>query len=70
LAQGKTLDQVLTDLQGTAEGVNTTKVLVEIANQNQIYLPITVLVDRMLKGEITAQEAIIALMSRDRKSEY
>jgi glycerol-3-phosphate dehydrogenase (NAD(P)+) len=70
LAQGKTLDRVLADLQGTAEGVNTTKVLVEIANQNQIYLPITVLVDRMLKGEITAQEAIIALMSRDRKSEY
>ena len=70
LAQGKTLDRVLTDLQGTAEGVNTTKVLVEIANQNQIYMPITVLVDRMLKGEITAQEAIIALMSRDRKSEY
>jgi glycerol-3-phosphate dehydrogenase (NAD(P)+) len=70
LAQGKTLDRVLADLQGTAEGVNTTKVLVEIANHNQIYLPITVLVDRMLKGEITAQEAIIALMSRDRKSEY
>jgi glycerol-3-phosphate dehydrogenase (NAD(P)+) len=70
LAQGKTLDRVLADLQGTAEGVNTTKVLVEIANQHQIYLPITVLVDRMLKGEITAQSAIIALMSRDRKSEY
>jgi glycerol-3-phosphate dehydrogenase (NAD(P)+) len=70
LAQGKTLDRVLTDLQGTAEGVNTTKVLVEIANQNQIYLPITVLVDRLLQGQITAQEAIIALMSRDRKSEY
>jgi glycerol-3-phosphate dehydrogenase (NAD(P)+) len=70
LAQGKTLDRVLADLQGTAEGVNTTKVLVEIANQHQIYLPITGLVDRLLKGEITAPEAIIALMSRDRKSEY
>jgi glycerol-3-phosphate dehydrogenase (NAD(P)+) len=70
LAQGKTLTQILADLQGTAEGVNTTKVLIQIANQNQIYMPITVLVDRMLKGEITAQEAIIALMSRDRKSEY
>jgi glycerol-3-phosphate dehydrogenase (NAD(P)+) len=70
LAQGKTLERVLADLQGTAEGVNTTKVLVEIANQNQIYMPITILVDRMLKGEITAQAAIIALMSRDRKSEY
>ena len=70
LAHGKTLDRVLADLQGTAEGVNTTRVLVEIANHNQIYMPITVLVDRMLQGQITAQEAIIALMSRDRKSEY
>jgi glycerol-3-phosphate dehydrogenase (NAD(P)+) len=70
LAQGKTLSEVLANLQGTAEGVNTTKVLIQIANQNQIYMPITVLVDRMLQGQITAPEAIIALMSRDRKSEY
>ena len=70
LAQGKTLSDVLVDLKGTAEGVNTTKVLIQIANQNQIYMPITVLVDRLLQGQITAPEAIIALMSRDRKSEY
>jgi glycerol-3-phosphate dehydrogenase (NAD(P)+) len=70
LAQGKTLNEVLAALKGTAEGINTTKVLIQIANQNQIYMPITVLVDRLLQGQITAQEAIIALMSRDRKSEY
>jgi glycerol-3-phosphate dehydrogenase (NAD(P)+) len=70
LAQGKTLSEVLAALKGTAEGVNTTKVLIQIANQNHIYMPITVLVDRLLKGEITAQSAIVALMSRDRKSEY
>ena len=70
LAQGKTLSAVLADLQGTAEGINTTKVLIQIANQNQIYMPITVLVDRLLEGKITAHEAIIALMSLDRKSEY
>jgi glycerol-3-phosphate dehydrogenase (NAD(P)+) len=70
LAQGKTLSEILANLQGTAEGINTTKVLVQIANQNQIYMPITVLVDRLLAGQITAQAAIIALMSLDRKSEY
>jgi glycerol-3-phosphate dehydrogenase (NAD(P)+) len=70
LAQGKTLSAVLAELKGTAEGVNTTKVLIQIANQHQIYMPITVLVDRLLKGEITAQAAIVSLMSRDRKSEY
>lgn len=70
LAQGKSLSDILADLQGTAEGVNTTKVLIQIANKNQIYMPITVLVDRLLQGQITATDAIVELMSRDRKSEY
>ena len=70
LAQGKTLGEVLANLQGTAEGVNTTKVLIHIAERNDIYMPITVLVDRLLQGTITAPAAIVALMSRDRKSEY
>ena len=70
LAQGKTLDEVSANLQGTAEGVNTTKVLIKIADRHQIYMPITGLVDRLLAGTITAPEAIVALMSRDRKSEY
>ena len=70
LAQGKTLTDILANLPGTAEGINTTKVLIQIATQHQIYMPITVLVDRLLQGQITAQEAIMALMIRDRKSEY
>jgi glycerol-3-phosphate dehydrogenase (NAD(P)+) len=70
LAQGKSLSEVLAHLQGTAEGINTTKVLIKIADRHQIYLPITGLVDRLLQGTITAPEAIVALMSRDRKSEY
>jgi glycerol-3-phosphate dehydrogenase (NAD(P)+) len=70
LAQGKTLAAVLADLKGTAEGINTTRVLVQIANRHQIYMPITMLVDRLLQGEITAEEAIMALMLRDRKAEY
>ncbi len=70
LAQGQTLTEVLANLAGTAEGINTTKVLIQIAEQHQIYMPIVALVDRMLKGEITPQAAIVALMLRDRKAEY
>ncbi len=70
LARGKTLTDILANLQGTAEGINTTKVLIQIATQHDIYMPITVLVDRLLQGKITAQAAIMALMQRDRKSEY
>jgi glycerol-3-phosphate dehydrogenase (NAD(P)+) len=69
LAQGQTLKEVLDDLQGTAEGINTTQVLMQIAQKNDVYMPITTLVDRLLRGEITPSAAVLALMSRDRKSE-
>ncbi len=70
LAVGRTLADILANLQGTAEGVNTTRVLVHIATQHQIYTPITVLVDRLLHGQITASAAMMELMIRERKSEY
>ncbi len=69
LAQGHALAQVLSSLTGTAEGVNTTKVLMQIAHQNQVELPITMMVDRLLQDQITPKEALIALMMRDSKSE-
>jgi glycerol-3-phosphate dehydrogenase (NAD(P)+) len=69
LAQGQSLDQLLAEIGGTAEGVNTTQVLVEVAQEYQIDLPITAMVDRVLQGGITPVEALTTLMQRDRKSE-
>ncbi len=69
LAQGKTLWEILEQLEGTAEGVNTTLVLVERANKLGVSLPITYQVYRLLKGEITPQAAVEALMLRDAKPE-
>ncbi len=69
LAQGKSLTEVLNQLQGTAEGVNTTQVLVKLANQEGIAVPVSHQVDRLLKGEITPQAAVEALMLRDYKPE-
>lgn len=70
LAQGKTLAEVLATLEGTAEGVNTTQVLVEVARQSQISMPISYQVYRLLQGEVTPQQAAAALMLRDTKPEY
>ena len=70
LAQGKTLPEILAQLEGTAEGVNTTQVLIQRALQQNIYLPITVEVCRLLQGEITPRQALEALMLRDPKPEY
>jgi glycerol-3-phosphate dehydrogenase (NAD(P)+) len=69
LAQGHSIGDVLANLQGTAEGINTTQVLMQIATANDLYMPITTLVHRLLCGEITPEAAVIALMSRDRKPE-
>ncbi len=69
LAQGKTLSEILEHLEGTAEGVNTASVLIERANRQGLYVPITYQVYRLLRGEVTPQAAVEALMLRDTKPE-
>ncbi len=69
LAQGKSLDDILNHLQGTAEGVNTTHVLIRLAAQKQIAVPIAQQVHQLLNGHITPKEAVEALMERQLKPE-
>ncbi|XWK90563.1 MAG: NAD(P)H-dependent glycerol-3-phosphate dehydrogenase [Phormidium sp.] len=69
LAKGKKLTEILANLEGTAEGVNTSQVLVHLANQQGIYIPISAQVDRLLKEEVTPQAAVDSLMLRDVKPE-
>lgn len=69
LAKGKKLTEILSNLEGTAEGVNTSQVLVELANQQGISIPISAQVDRLLKGEVTPLAAVESLMLRDVKPE-
>jgi glycerol-3-phosphate dehydrogenase (NAD(P)+) len=69
LAQGKTLEQILTDLKGTAEGVNTANVLVTLANREAIPVPIARQVYQLLNGECSPQEAVAELMARTLKPE-
>jgi glycerol-3-phosphate dehydrogenase (NAD(P)+) len=69
LARGKPLSQILQELNSTAEGVNTTQVLIQIADREEIPVPISREVYRLLNCQITAQEAVEALMERDLKPE-
>ncbi|NET31965.1 MAG: NAD(P)H-dependent glycerol-3-phosphate dehydrogenase [Cyanothece sp. SIO1E1] len=69
LAQGKSLEQILSTLQGTAEGVNTAHVLVDLANREGIPIPISRQVHRLLNHKITPEEAVAELMERDLKPE-
>ncbi|PSB10540.1 NAD(P)H-dependent glycerol-3-phosphate dehydrogenase, partial [filamentous cyanobacterium CCP2] len=69
LAQGKSLEQILTELQSTAEGVNTTNVLMDLADRQNIPVPVSYQVYLLLNGKISPQQAVEALMERDLKPE-
>ncbi|UKP00803.1 NAD(P)H-dependent glycerol-3-phosphate dehydrogenase [Nostoc sp. UHCC 0870] len=70
LAGGNSLAEILAKLPGTAEGVNTCQVLVQLARQKNIVIPITEQVYRLLQGEVTPEQALDELMLRDIKAEY
>jgi glycerol-3-phosphate dehydrogenase (NAD(P)+) len=69
-AEGESLAEILSTLEGTAEGINTTEVLIKIAESQNLYLPIVQQVYQLLQGQITPQAAVKALMERDLKSEF
>jgi glycerol-3-phosphate dehydrogenase (NAD(P)+) len=69
IAQGKSLEEAIASVQGTAEGVNTANVLIAISDREKISVPVSRYVYRLLKGEITLQQAVEGLMERDLKPE-
>lgn len=69
LAQGHSLEKVVAELGGTAEGVNTTHVLIKIANREGIAVPISRQVHQLLQGHISPLAAVEALMERKLKPE-
>jgi len=69
LAQGESIASILLTLEGTAEGLNTAQVLIQLATRAQIDLPITQQVHQLIQGQVTPADALNALMSRVSKSE-
>ena len=69
LARGRSLEDILNTLEGTAEGVNTAAVMVDLANREEISIPITRQVHKLLLGRDTPQAAVEALMDRELKPE-
>lgn len=67
LATGKPIGQILTELEGTAEGVFTAQV---IAQKQHLYAPICQTVYRLIKGELTPQLALTELLDRDLRPEF
>lgn len=69
LGRGESLNQILSTMEGVAEGVNTTRSVFEVAEQEGIELPITEQVYRVLFEGKSPVEATNALMLRPLRSE-
>jgi len=70
LAQGKSLEQVQQSIEGTIEGLHTAPVLVDLAAQCGVPVPISWEVTRLIQGKTTPQAGLAALMERQVRPEY
>ena len=69
LGTGMSLDDILTEMNEVAEGVKTTKSAYDLAQRDQVEMPITTEVYRILYEKKPAQKALMELMSRQLKRE-
>ncbi|MCV6606948.1 MAG: NAD(P)H-dependent glycerol-3-phosphate dehydrogenase [Campylobacterales bacterium] len=69
LAQGKNLDEVLKEIGETAEGVATTRAIVQIAKEKKLYTPIADEVEHLLDGK-NPQQSLKDLLIRKKEEEF
>lgn len=69
IARGKALDEITAETEMVAEGVHTTRAVVDLADTLRIDMPITREVFRVLFEKKDPQQAVIDLMTRDPREE-
>jgi len=69
IGRGETLQQALAASPKVAEGVWTSRVVVEQAQRRQVEMPIATAVARVLFEDLSPRDAVRELMERDPKSE-
>jgi glycerol-3-phosphate dehydrogenase (NAD(P)+) len=69
LARGRTLDEIVAEMNMVAEGVKTTKSVLGLAERTAVDMPIAAHVGMVLDGEITPREGVLSLMTREAKAE-
>lgn len=69
LSRGESLTQILSSTHAVAEGVETSRLIHELAAQHQIAMPVTEAVYRLLFENKSAPEVLSELMSRSLTSE-
>ena len=66
---GKNLDEIIKSMKMVAEGIKTTKSVYDWANRNNVDMPITAAIYRVLFEDQDPKDALNALMTRDPKDE-
>jgi len=69
LGAGKTLQQILDELGEVAEGVRTTRSAYQLAQREGVDMPITEQVYQILYEDLPPADALMGLLSRDRRAE-
>ncbi len=69
LAQGGTLEEIVTEMRMVAEGVKTTKSVLGLAEKTGVDMPIATHVGLVLDGVITPRDGVLSLMTREAKAE-
>jgi glycerol-3-phosphate dehydrogenase (NAD(P)+) len=70
LGQGRKLDDIVGEMNMVAEGVKSTRGVLELSQRYDIEMPIAEQVGRVLYDGVSPAEAIGDLMTREAKSEY
>jgi glycerol-3-phosphate dehydrogenase (NAD(P)+) len=70
IGQGKTLDEVLADMDMVAEGVRTTQSIHDLAQRHGLEMPITEAVYKVLFEDERPREIVMELMTRSAKREH
>jgi len=69
LGRGRSLDEIIAEMNMVAEGVKTTRGVLELADRYDVEIPIAYQVGRVLYDGIPVVEAIASLMGREPRSE-
>jgi glycerol-3-phosphate dehydrogenase (NAD(P)+) len=70
LGKGRSLDEIIADMNMVAEGVKTTRAVLDLAGVHGIEMPIAQQVGRVLYEGVRPRDAVLALMTRQAKPEH
>lgn len=70
LGQGVPLDEAVRQIGQVVESLQTAEEVMRLARRHDVELPISALVERALRGEITPTEGVRLLLAREQKPEF